>query len=105
MPVASLPTVTANPLGVAGATQAPPVLGGRLAGWRGALVNLLMVCASLGAAAGLAELLVRLVAPQQLIVRRPDIWEAVDTLGWVHRPDVNTTVNTGERAVHVYTDR
>ena len=46
----------------------------------------------------------RLVAPQQLIVARPDIWQAVDTLGWVHRPNVNTTINTGERTVPFFTD-
>jgi hypothetical protein len=47
---------------------------------------------------------VRLVAPQQLIISRPDIWRALDTLGWVHRPNVNTTINTGERTVQVVTD-
>jgi lysophospholipase L1-like esterase len=98
--------VTAAPFSVASDTIAPPTAparrGVRL---RGALVNVVIGCASFGAAMGLAELLVRLVAPQQLIVRRPDIWQAVDTLGWAHRPNVNTSVNTGERPVHVFTDR
>ncbi len=55
-------------------------------------------------ALGLGEGLVRLVAPQQLILKRPDVWRAVDTLGWVHRARVNTTVNTGERTVRFVTD-
>jgi len=56
------------------------------------------------AAAALAEWLVRLLAPQQLLIKRPDIWMAVDTLGWVHRPNISTTINTGERTVRVVTD-
>jgi len=59
---------------------------------------------SLGLSLVVAEIAVRLVAPQQLIVARPDIWQAVDTLGWMHRPNVNTTINTGERPVPFLTD-
>ncbi len=55
-------------------------------------------------ALGLAEVLVRLVAPQQLPHVRPDMWEPADSLGWVNRPNVRTTTNTGERTVHFYTD-
>lgn len=51
-----------------------------------------------------AEGLVRLVAPQQLIIKRPDIWRPDDELGWVHRAGVSTTVNTGERTVRFITD-
>ncbi|HEV2750270.1 MAG TPA: hypothetical protein VGV12_07090 [Gemmatimonadales bacterium] len=72
---------------------------------RGFGSNLLLGCVSLGVAFGLGEGLVRLVAPQQLIIKRPDIWEAVDTLGWVQRPDINTTINTGEGTVRLITDR
>lgn len=50
------------------------------------------------------ELIVRIVMPQQLIVLRPDVYEPVHGLGWVHRPDLDTIVNTGERDVHLYTD-
>jgi hypothetical protein len=64
-----------------------------------------IVCLSLGIACGVGELVVRLVAPQQLIVKRPDIWQPADTLGWTRRPNVNTTINTGERTVHMITDR
>src|SRR6266516_3444108 len=71
---------------------------------RGALVNSVMLCTSLGLAYLVGEVSVRILAPQQLIVKRPDIWQPVDTLGWMHRPDVTTTINTGERTVHVFTD-
>ena len=69
------------------------------------LVNITIAGLSLGLAYGMAEVLVRVLAPQQLVVKRPDIWQAVDTLGWAHRADVRTTINTGERTVRVFTDR
>ena len=99
--------VTVDPLGMTGDTIAPFTASpSRRHAWlRGVALNIALVCVAFAAALGMAEVLVRLVAPQQLIVRRPDVWEAVDTLGWTHRPDVNTTVNTGERPVHVFTDR
>lgn len=50
------------------------------------------------------ELVVRVAAPQQLILFRPDLWQPADTVGWVHRPDIDITVNTGERPVSVFTD-
>lgn len=65
-------------------------------------VGLLLL--STAAAAVLGELLVRFLAPQQLLIKRPDIWMPVDTLGWVHRRNVSTTINTGERTVRVVTD-
>ncbi len=52
-----------------------------------------------------AELAVRLIAPQQLIQIRPDIWQPVDSIGWARRPNVSTTINTGERTVDIHTDR
>ena len=33
-------------------------------------------------ALGAAELAIRIAAPQQLILIRPDLWQAVDTVGW-----------------------
>jgi hypothetical protein len=51
-----------------------------------------------------AEGLVRVVAPQQLIQIRPDLWEPVDTLGWLPRPGRAVTINTGERTVRVASD-
>ena len=65
-------------------------------------VGLLMVGTVV--ALGLAELLVRLVAPQQLILIRPDIWQPVDTVGWAQRPNIRTDVNTGDRTVTMVTD-
>lgn len=97
--------MTADPLSIASETIAVPTSPRPQSGLRGAVMNVAIAGISLALALAMAELLVRLVAPQQLIVRRPDVWEAVDTLGWAHRPNVNTTVNTGERPVHVFTDR
>src|SRR5690348_18446707 len=51
-----------------------------------------------------AEILVRTIEPQQLIMDRPDIWQPRDTVGWEHRPNVKTTINTGEGAVRFRTD-
>ncbi len=71
---------------------------------RVALANVGVVCASFALAYAVGEVLVRVIAPQQLIIKRPDIWQPVDTLGWTHRADVNTTINTGERTARVFTD-
>jgi len=99
--------VTATPSTVAPDVIAPPAGAGSARGarLRDALVKVGMACVSLGIASGMGELLVRFVAPQQLIVKRPDIWQPADTLGWTRRPNVNTTISTGERAVRVITDR
>jgi hypothetical protein len=67
--------------------------------------NLAALAVSSLLALGLAEVAVRAAAPQQLILLRPDIWQPVDTLGWEHRPNVRTTINTGEGEVPVRTDR
>jgi hypothetical protein len=63
----------------------------------------LMTVATL-VAVGSAELFVRIVAPQQLILVRPDVWIPVDTLGWMRSPNQRTTINTGERTVNLVTD-
>ena len=91
---------------IIGAADERPAPGarGRGARVRAVGVNLLVACVSLGAALGLAEGVVRVVAPQQVILKRPDVWMAIDSLGWVHRPGVNTTINTGEGTVHLLTD-
>lgn len=52
----------------------------------------------------IAEALVRLVAPQQLVNLRPDIWRPDAKLSHRHFANVTTTVNTGEREVHFLTD-
>lgn len=52
----------------------------------------------------LSEGLVRLVAPQELVLKRPDIWKPDSRLGWVHHAGLATTVNTGGGTVRLYTD-
>ncbi len=69
------------------------------------LVNTSLFAASLLVAGLLAEVAVRVVAPQQLILKRPDIWRPDSVLGWTHQPWVRTTVNTGERTVTLVTDQ
>jgi len=75
---------------------------------RGGLRRLVLNAAVLGVAVvvalALAEVAVRIVAPQQLIQVRPDIWAAADSLGWVNRANVRTTINTGEGTAHLVTD-
>ena len=66
--------------------------------------NLTLVLGSLILACGISEALIRLLVPQQLILKRPDVWQPVDGLGWVHRAGIATTINTGERTVDLYTD-
>ena len=71
---------------------------------RAVALNGALLFFSLLIAACAAEVAVRIAAPQQLIQIRPDLWQPADTVGWMHRPNVTTTMNTGEGEVHVYTD-
>ena len=71
---------------------------------RQATLNLLLFMVACLIALGLGEVIVRLLAPQQLIVQRPDLYRPVDSLGYAHRPDVHLKVNTGDRSVTMYTD-
>lgn len=68
------------------------------------LFNIVLIALSLCVAVVLAEVGVRLAAPQQLILIRPDLWEPADTIGWTRRPDVDARVNTGEGTVRLITD-
>ncbi len=81
----------------------------RAATWRrrlrAAAINGGILLGALMVGALVAELAVRVVAPQQLILIRPDIWQPADSVGWLHRPEVRTEINTGERTVSVITDR
>lgn len=53
----------------------------------------------------LLEVLVRILIPQQLIILRPDIWIPVDNgRGYALAPNLNTTINTGQRPVTILTD-
>jgi hypothetical protein len=71
---------------------------------RQAALNVLLLLVASLIALGLGEVLVRLVAPQQLIVQRPELYRPMDSLGYAHRPNVHLTVNTGDRSVTIYTD-
>jgi hypothetical protein len=71
---------------------------------RKAALNLLLLLVASVVALVLGEIAVRLVAPQQLILLRPDLWQPVDSVGWAHRPNLKTQVNTGDRTVWMYTD-
>lgn len=62
------------------------------------------MCASSLFALIACEVGLRLFLPQQLIKFRPDIWESVDGLGWQYVPNCDTSINTGEREVKLYTD-
>jgi len=70
-------------------------------GWLGPV---LMLSISFILGLVLAEVATRVVAPQQLFLIRPDVFQPVDSLGWKHHPDLSTTINTGEGTVTLYTD-
>lgn len=74
--------------------------------WRlkSVVTNASLLIASFALAGLLGEIGVRIAAPQQLIMIRPDFWAPLDTVGWGHLPNVNITMNSGERTVSVYTD-
>ena len=67
--------------------------------------RLALLVAATAAALLFAEAIVRWVAPQPLIQLRPDIW-VPDRHGLGHRlaPDVDVTINTGEREVRILTN-
>lgn len=67
---------------------------------RGILAGLALVFAG----ALVLEVAVRLVAPQQLVVIDPDLYQPDSPTGWSHRPGVRTIVNTGDGPVRFRTD-
>jgi lysophospholipase L1-like esterase len=69
------------------------------------LFNVVLIAISCGFAAGVGEVAIRMVAPQQLIVIRPDLWQPADTVGYLRRPNVNASVNVGEGSVKLITDQ
>lgn len=69
------------------------------------LGGLALSVGALFAAFALGEVVIRLVAPQQLIFFRPDLWQPADSVGYLRRPEVHLAMNTGERSVTVHTDR
>lgn len=71
---------------------------------RMAMLAGVVLLASVFIALLLAEGVVRVAAPQQLIQIRPDLWQPADSVGWLRRPNANVRINTGERAVSVFSD-
>src|SRR5829696_1546083 len=65
----------------------------------------LILMVSCAVALVIGEICVRVIAPQQVILKRDDIWQAADRIGWTHWPNVRTTINTGERTVPYLTDQ
>ena len=68
------------------------------------VATLALLAASITLSLFLAEGVVRLLAPQALILIRPDVWMPAEGVGWKNRPNVDTHLNTGERDVHWRTD-
>ena len=68
------------------------------------LKNLGLLAVSLAISLLLGEILVRLIAPQQLIVPSHDILRPDETIGWRHRENANAQINTGEGTVHFVSD-
>ncbi len=66
--------------------------------------NLGLLSISLAISLLLGEVLIRIAAPQQLIVSSHYIWRPDDTIGWRHVENTNTQINTGEGTVHFVTD-
>lgn len=72
---------------------------------KAAAARLALLGVTLGITVILLEVAFALALPQQLVQNRPEIWRPADTLGWEHRPQVSTTVNTGEKTVQMVTDQ
>jgi hypothetical protein len=70
---------------------------------RGFLTALLLLL-SISLSFLLGEGVVRVFAPQALVLLRPDIWIPVPMSGWRHRPNASTHVNSGQREVSWQTD-
>lgn len=68
------------------------------------LVNVGLLSVSVLITLVVAEFVVRLVAPQQLILKLPDVWTPDSVLGHRHRQMAEARINTGERAVWFITD-
>ncbi len=96
--------MTAAPAPDAGAAPAEPAGTPRPPRVRVILIHLALLALSLLLGLGVAELAVRIAAPQQLIAFRPDIWRPADTVGYLRNGNVRARINTGERTVSVLTD-
>lgn len=66
--------------------------------------NIGLLFFSVGFALFMGEILIRFIMPQQLIVSNPEIWTAADAIGWRHKKNAATVINTGEGLVHFVSD-
>jgi hypothetical protein len=66
--------------------------------------NAAVILVSLVVAIVMLETAIRIIAPQQLVLLRPDIWQPTDGLGHRLAADVDTVINTGEREVRLRTN-
>jgi hypothetical protein len=71
---------------------------------KNAIKNIVLLTISLTLSLVIGEILVRFLAPQQLIYINPEIWRPDNTIGWRHQEKGNTQVNFGEGIVHFVTD-
>ena len=71
---------------------------------RTALLNCALLAVSVLVSLFFGEIAIRIAAPQQLVVMRPELWVPRDSVGYWNAPNVRTTVNTGERTATVITD-
>lgn len=69
-----------------------------------ATVNFVVLGVSLGFSLAAVELAVRVAAPQQLIIGRPDLYQPMDSVGYRFRPGVDVIVNTGDGPARIVTD-
>jgi hypothetical protein len=67
-------------------------------------LRLLLSVAAVVLLLGVAEIAIRVVLPQNLILIRPDVWLPDDRYGWITAPDVDVEISAGERRVHLRTD-
>src|SRR5688572_15905147 len=68
------------------------------------LINTALLGSSVLMGLLLGEVMVRMAAPQQLIVPQPELYKADDVFGWRRRANVKTVMNTGEGLVRFRTD-
>ena len=83
-----------------GSTQQKPSFS-----WKHLVANLGLVLGAVAVALVIGEAITRVLAPQQLILIEPGVWQPVDTIGYTFRAGLDRSLNTGERTVRLITDR
>ena len=67
------------------------------------LQRLLLAAGSVAVTLLVLELVIRVVAPQQLIFVNPDVWRPEEGIGYRHQENADTTVNLTGTAVRLPT--